>query len=144
MYFADIGLYIAKLGIETASLILGNDLDSYGGYIYEGIAADIIHKCGTGLYYSNNNKSELDFVIQDNNEPSILEVKMVKGNSKSAKAVIEGKSNRHASKCYKITNKNFSIGSYYYGLPHYALLFLLQMIRKNTVNSLKVNTISFD
>lgn len=143
MYFADIGLYVAKLGIETASLILGNDLDSYGGYIYEGIAADIIHKSGIGLYYSNNNKSELDFIIQDNNQPSLLEVKMVKGNSKSAKAVIEGNSNRHASKCYKITNKNFSIGSYYYGLPHYGLLFLLEMIKQNTINNLKVDTISF-
>lgn len=142
VYFSDIGLYIAKMGIESASLILGNDLDSYGGYIYEGIAADALHKCGLGLYYSYNYKSELDFVVQDDNESSLLEVKMTKGNAKSVKSVIEGKTNRHASKCYKITSKNFSVGSYYYGLPHYALLFLLEILEEKTTNNLKVAPIS--
>ena len=143
MYFSDIGLYVSKMGVDVAALILANDLDSYGGYIYEGVVADALHKCGLGLYYSSNNKSELDFIIQDNNEPAILEVKMVKGNSKSAKAVIEGKANRHASKCYKVTNKNISTGSYYYGLPHYALIFLLDMLKEKTLNDLKVQPIRF-
>ena len=142
MYFSDIGLYITKMGNEAAALILGSDLDSYGGYIYEGVAADALHKSGIGLYYSNNNKSELDFVVQDNGEPSILEVKMTKGNAKSAKAVIEGKANRHASKCYKVTSKNFSKGSYYYGLPHYALLFLLDYLKNKTLTNLQVEPVS--
>ena len=130
------------MGLEAASLILGEELDSYGGYVYEGIAADALHKSGTGLYYSNNNKSELDFVIQEGNEASLLEVKMAKGNAKSAKAVIEGKANRHASKCYKGTGKNFSRGSYYYGLPHYALLFLLEGLKEKLHETLKVSPVT--
>lgn len=143
IYFSDIGLYIAKMGFDTASLLLSGDLDSYGGYIYEGVAADILTKADFPLYYSDNGKSEVDFVIQEDNKTTILEVKMAKGNSKSAKAIIEGKANRKAEKCYKITGKNFSKGTYYYGLPHYALPFLLSSIRENTKASLKVEPISF-
>ena len=144
LYFSDIGLYVAKMGVEAASLILNGSLDSYGGYVYEGVAADVLNKAGLKLYYSDNGKSEIDFVIQDDNKVSILEVKMVKGNSKSAKAVIEGTANRHAAKCYKITAKNFSTGSYYFGLPHYALPFLIEGIVKQTSDSLTVSPGSFN
>ena len=143
IYFSDIGLYVAKMGFDAAALILKGDLDSYGGYIYEGIAADILDKSDYNLYYSNNNKSEVDFVIQDDNKVAILEIKMAKGNSKSAKAIIEGIANRHADKCYKVTANNFSVGSYFYGLPHYALPFLLKKIKKKTVDSLKADPIVF-
>lgn len=142
IYFSDIGLYVAKMGLDAASLILNNQLNSYGGYIYEGIIADILAKYDYPLYYSDNGKSEIDFVLQENNSISILEVKMNNGKSKSARAVIEGLSNRHASKCYKVTGNNFSIGSYYYGLPHYALGFLLDKIKDDIKNSLIVEGIS--
>ena len=63
-----------------------------------------------------------------------IEVKQGNKQSKSARAVIEGKSNRHASICYKVRSGNFGIGSYYYGLPHYAFSFLLNKIKSKLVN----------
>ena len=90
------------------------------------------------LYYSDNNKSELDFLIEEGDGIAILEVKRFDGQSKSAKAVIEGKSNRHADRCYKVRDKNFGKGSYFDGIPHYALSFLLEAIRKKTEASLRV------
>ena len=76
-------------------------------------------------------------MIQEGNEASLLEVKTAKGNAKSAKAVIKGKANRHASKWHKVTGKNFSHGSYYCGLPHYALLFLLKGLKEKLHETLK-------
>lgn len=141
LYFGDVGLYIAKMGLQTASLLLKGELDSYGGAIYEGIAADIFDKAGFPLHYYDNGKSELDFLLQDGNKLAIVEVKMNKGPSKAARAVMEGKSNRKADVCYRVTNQNFSRGSYYYGLPHYALPFLLEGIAKKLRQSLMVDPI---
>ena len=90
------------------------------------------------LYYSDNNKSELDFVIEEGDGIAILEVKKSDGQSKSAKAVIEGKSNRHADRCYMARDKNFGKGSYFDGIPHYALSSLLEAIRKKTEATLRV------
>ena len=143
LYYADIGLYVAALGMDSASLILSNSMDSYGGYVYEGIIADILHKANFPLYYSDNGKTELDFIIQEDKKICILEVKMNQGQSKSAKAVIEGKSNRKADTCYKVYNGNMSKGSYYFGLPHYALPFLLQKINKETKNKMIVEEVNF-
>ena len=144
LYFGDIGLYIAKMGLETASLLLGNELDSYGGYIYEGIAADILNKADFPLYYFDNGKSELDFIIQDDNKLAIIEVKMNKGKSKSAKAIMEGKSNHHADICYRVTDANFSLGTYYKGVPHYALPFLLEYIKTKLLKSLIVEPVKIE
>ena len=83
------------------------------------------------LYYSDNNKSELDFVIEEGNGIAVLEVKKSDGQSKSAKAVIEGRSNRHTNRCYKVRDKNFGKGSYFDGIPTTRFLsFLRQSERK--------------
>ena len=89
------------------------------------------------LYYSINNKSELDFLIEEGNGIAILEAKKSDVQSKSAKAVIEGKSNRHADRRYKVKEKNFRKGSCFDIIPHYALSFLLEAIRKKTEASLR-------
>jgi hypothetical protein len=93
------------------------------------------------LYYSDNNKSELDFVIEEGDGIAILEVKKSDGQSKSAKTLIEGKSNRHADRCYKVRDKNYGKGSYFDGIPHNALSFLLESIRKKTEATLRVETL---
>lgn len=139
LYFSDIGLYVAKMGKQVASMILKGEIDSYGGYIYEGVVADILNKAKMPLCYSDNHKAELDFIIEDGSKIAILEAKQADGQSKSARATIEGKSNRHADICYKIRGKNFGLGSYYSGLPHYALPFLLNRINEDIENTLKID-----
>lgn len=138
LYYADIGLYVAAMGKQAAATILNGSEEGYGGYIYEGIAADALRKANIPLCYSDNNKSELDFVLEENDGVAILEVKKGDGQAKSAKAVIEGKSNRRADRCYKVRGKNFAMGSYFYGIPHYALPFLLAEKKAVTENALQV------
>ena len=137
LYVSDNGLLLSKIGFQAISSLLRDDLSSVGGFIYENVAADALVKADYDLFFSNNGVSELDFVIDTINGPAILEVKMGNHNSKSARAVITGKSNRHASICYKVRSGNFGVGDYYYGLPHYALSFLLEILKKEIIDSLK-------
>ena len=137
LYFTDMGLFFAKVGFSAISAFLRDDSSSVIGYIYENIAADTLIKQGYDLYYSNNGVTELDFLIETKEGPAIIEVKKGNQQSKSARAVIEGRANRHANVCYKIRNANFGRGAYFNGVPHYGFIFLLKKIRKELIDSLK-------
>lgn len=139
LYLCDTGLLLSLVGFTAITSLLQGSLSTAGGFIYENVVASTLIKEDMSLYYSDNGVSELDFIIEKLSGPTILEVK--KGNypSKSAKAVMEGRSNRHASYCYKIRSGNFGKGDYYDGLPHYALSFLLEKIKKEIIDFGKVD-----
>ena len=134
LYFCDTGLLLAKIGFSAITGFVQKKLASAGGFFYENIASSELVKENYELFYSDNGVSELDFIVETIDGPAIIEVKQGNKQSKSARAVIEGKSNRHASICYKVRSGNFGIGSYYYGLPHYAFSFLLNKIKSKLVN----------
>lgn len=126
LYMKDSGLFVAMLGKGTAARILMGDMDIYKGAIYENIVADAFSKQGRKLYYFHKDSGlEIDFVTEESEEITLIEVKAKTGNTKSAKTVLENKDRYKAKKCIKLSEKNIGVSGEVITLPYY-MTFLLE------------------
>ena len=90
VYMRDMGLFVAMLEDGTQFDILQGNLFGYKGAIFEGLIADIFTKMGRKLYYFRKDSGlEVDFVIRYKGECTLVEVKAVSGNTKSAKTKLD-------------------------------------------------------
>ncbi len=125
LYMQDSGLFVAMLGKGTAARILMGDLGIYKGAIYENIVADAFSKQGRKLYYFHKDSGlEIDFVTEESDEITLIEVKAKTGKTKSAKTVLENKDKYNAEKCIRLSEKNIGVSEMVITLPYY-MTFLL-------------------
>lgn len=126
IYPTDIGMLVGMLEDGATNAIMSGNLGMGKGMIYEGLVAEALHKRGgTLFYFAKETGLELDFVININGDATILEVKAVDGNAKSAKTVM--KHPEHYGKlnlvCIKDANVGFVNGVL--TIPHYMAYLLL-------------------
>ncbi len=121
----DIGMLVALLEDGTSDAILNGNLGMAKGLIYEGLVAEALYKRGGKLFYfAKESGLELDFVVNVGGESTILEVKAVNGNAKSAKTVFHHPEHYGKTKLVKITGGNLTFADDILAIPHY-MAFLL-------------------
>lgn len=127
-FISDIGLLMAMYPVSTSQAFLNDNLDSRKGAIFENLAAIMLNKSGFPLYYfsSGANHLEIDFIIENIDGIILIEEKSVNGKMAASRAVMEGRTQYKAVKCFKIIKENFGEGSFYTSIPHYAFPFLLE------------------
>ena len=128
VYMRDMGLFVAMLEDGTQFDILQGNLFGYKGAVFEGLIADIFTKMGRKLYYFHKDSGlEVDFVIRYKGECTLVEVKAVSGNTKSAKTIL-----RHPEK-YQV-NHLIKLGDYNIGRSGQMLtlpLYMAFLLREN-------------
>lgn len=121
----DIGMLVSMLEDGTTKAIISGEMGFAKGMLYEGIVAEALYKRGGRLFYfSKDTGLELDFVVNIDGESTILEVKAVDGNAKSAKTVLLHPEHYGKTRMVKITSSNVSCSKDCLTIPHY-MAFLL-------------------
>ncbi|HBG65172.1 MAG TPA: ATP/GTP-binding protein, partial [Treponema sp.] len=88
IYMQDSGLLVSMLDRDCAAKILSGELRCYKSAIFENIIADSFSRRDRKLYYFHKDSGlEIDFVSKVDDEISLIEVKAMTGNTKSAKTV---------------------------------------------------------
>lgn len=125
VYPTDIGMLVGLLEDGVTDAIMSGNLGFGKGMLYEGLVAEALHKRGGNLYYfSKDTGLELDFVINYKGESTILEVKSVDGNTKSAKTVMKNVDHYGKTSLIRIKDKNIGYQDNILTIPHY-MAFLL-------------------
>lgn len=116
----DIGMLVGMLEDGVTDAIMSGNLGLGKGMIYEGLVAEALHKRGGNLFYfAKDTGLELDFVINYEGEATILEVKAVNGNAKSAKTVMKHPEHYGAARLIRITGANVGFENGVLTIPHY-------------------------
>ncbi len=125
VYMRDIGLFVAMLEDGTQYDILQGNLFGYKGAIFEGLIADIFSKMGRKLYYFRKDSGlEVDFVLRYMGECTLVEVKAVSGNTKSARTILQHPEKYHVNHLIKLGDYNVGRSAQILTLPLY-MAFLL-------------------
>lgn len=126
VYMRDMGLFVAMLEDGTQFDILQGNLFGYKGAIFEGLIADTFTKMGRKLYYFRKDSGlEVDFVIRYKGECTLVEVKAVSGNTKSAKTILKHPEKYHVYHLIKLGDYNVGRSEQMLTLPLY-MAFLLR------------------
>ena len=126
VYMQDCGLFVSMLEDGTQYDILQGNLYGYKGAIFENLIADIFGKMGRKLYYFHKDSGlEVDFVIRYKGECTLVEVKAVTGNAKSAKTILSHPEKYHVTRAIKLGDYNIGKSGQMLTLPLY-MAFLLQ------------------
>ena len=83
-------------------------------------------RLGKNNYYAKESGLELDFVINYQGDSTILEVKAVNGNTKSAKTVMAHPDHYGKTKLIRIKDSNLSVSEHILTIPHYMAHLLFQ------------------
>lgn len=127
VYMRDIGLFVAMLEDGTQFDILQGNLFGYKGAIFEGLIADIFSKMGRKLYYYHKDSGlEIDFVIRYKGERTLVEVKAVSGNAKSAKTILRHPGKYHVNHMIKLGDYNVGRSEQMLTLPLYMAFLLIE------------------
>lgn len=120
VFTTDIGMLIGMLEDGTTDAIMSGNLGLGKGMIYEGLVADALHKRGGSLFYfAKESGLKLDFVVNIGGESTILEVKAVDGNVKSAKTVMKHPEHYGKTKLIRIKENNIGYTDGILTIPHY-------------------------
>ena len=125
VFTTDIGMLVAMLEDGTTDAILSGNLGMGKGMLYEALIADSLYKAGGKLFYfSKESGLKLDFVINYHGNSTILEVKAVNGNTKSANTVMSHPEHYGETSLIHIKDSNITIKDNILTIPHY-MAFLL-------------------
>ena len=128
VYMKDTGLFISMLEDGTQFDILQGNLLGYKGAIFEGLIADIFSKMGRKLYYFHKDSGlEVDFIIRYKGECTLVEVKAVSGNTKSAKTILRHPEKYHVYRLIKLGDYNVGHTEQLLTLPLYMAFLLTDM-----------------
>ena len=113
-------LLVGMLEDGVTDAIMSGNLGMGKGMIYEGLVAEALHKRGGNLFYfAKESGLELDFVVNINGDSTILEVKAVDGNDKSAKTVMKHPDHYGKTKLIHIKESNLGYADGVLTIPHY-------------------------
>lgn len=123
----DIGMLVGMLEDGVVDAITSGNLGMGKGMLYEGLVAEAIHKRGGRLFYfAKESGLKLDFVINFEGESTILEVKAVNGNAKSAKTVLKHPEHYGETKLIRIKDANVGFTDGVLTIPHYMAYLLFE------------------
>ena len=107
VYTTDIGILMAMLDYGTQADVIKGNLLGYKGGIFENLMADFLCKSGQKLYYFHKDSGlELDFLVRQQGECVILEVKAKTVKAKSMNTVLKNKAVYHVHHAIKLGQYN--------------------------------------
>ena len=116
----DIGMLVGMLEDGVTDAIMSGNLGMGKGMLYEALVAEALHKRGGSLFYfAKDTGLELDFVVNLAGEATILEVKAVNGNAKSAKTVLKHPEHYGKTQLIRIKDGNVGFADGILTIPHY-------------------------
>jgi len=123
LYINDTGLLLCMAGVETKKALLsGNLTGNTKGAVYENFISETLIKSGYSLhYYKPNQDSELEFVIEKNEEVVPIEVKAGNNPTVSLNKFIKKYNPKIA---YKFVDGNIGYSEGRLTLPHYLAMFI--------------------
>lgn len=123
LYINDTGLLLALFGFGTKQALLNGKLQGFAkGGIYENFVAETLIKNGYTLhYYKPDEYSELEFIIEKNDEVIPIEVKAGNSSTKSLNGFIERFS---PSLAYKLISGNIGLSDSKLTIPHFLAMFI--------------------
>lgn len=128
VYMKDMGLFVSMLEDGTQFDILNGNLLGYKGAIFENLIADILGKMGRKLYYFHKDSGlEIDFVIRYKGKCTLVEVKAVSGNVKSAKTILKHPEKYHVTSAIKLGDYNVGRTEQFLTLPLYMAFLLTEV-----------------
>lgn len=118
LFYCDTALLCNKMNYKLHQVNSIHQI--YVGVIIENyIATEIYKKYNRQLYTFNDNKKEVDFILEKDNQVIPIEVKAAKNTkSKSLKVFMEQNDTKLA---YRISEKNFGMKDNIKSIPHYAV-----------------------
>lgn len=120
VFTTDIGMLVGMLEDGTTDAILSGGLGMGKGMLYESLIADALYKRGGRLFYfAKDSGLELDFVINYHGASTIIEVKAVDGNAKSAKTVMAHPDHYGKTRLICIKDSNLAVSGDSLTIPHY-------------------------
>lgn len=120
-------MLVGMLEDGTTDAIMSGNLGIAKGMLYEAIIADALHKRGGRLFYfAKNSGLGLDFVVNIKAESTILEVKAVNGNAKSAKTVMNNENHYGKTRLIYIKDSNIGYANNILTIPHYMAYLLFE------------------
>lgn len=120
VFTTDIGMLVGMLEDGTTDAILSGGLGMGKGMLYESLIADALYKRGGRLFYfAKDSGLELDFVINYHGASTIIEVKAVDGNAKSAKTVMAHPDHYGKTRLIRIKDSNLAVSGDSLTIPHY-------------------------
>ncbi len=122
-YVADTGLLLAMFGRTGYQNAFANDNNVYRGALFENAIACIFAKSGSGLHYFDDG-NEIDFVIEYQGIPALVEVKATNNKAKALKNVIKNKEKYHLDTAFKLIKGNVGKAGNVVTLPWYMAMFL--------------------
>ncbi|MBR2809829.1 MAG: ATP-binding protein [Solobacterium sp.] len=131
LYFSDTGLLIAMLDEESQDDLRNNkNLGVYKGGLYENIAAEAFVKAGSRLYYYRRPDSTLeeDFFLRSASSLIPVEVKAVKGQSKSMRTLIDSSHYPDIRYGFKLSMNNIGHENHIYTFPLFCSFLLKRFI----------------
>ena len=129
LYFADTGLLFPSYGKASQDILLKGNSGVYKGSIYENAICSLLLRKGfIPYYFSKTNRLEIDFVIENNENPIVLEVKATNSKSKSLNTIAAKQTNYGSNDfvCLKFYEKNISVNKDLgiINLPYYTIDFI--------------------
>lgn len=123
LFFHDIGFLLAQSEFDYNNILLHNS-KIYNGFILENYIAIVTNKYQSHLFYFEKNQSEIDFIVQINNQIVPIEVKS--GTNTKAKA-LNAYINRYSPNLsIKVTRNNLNSSNGILNIPVYLFEYYLE------------------
>ena len=123
VFYADTGLLMSQLEQGTASHVLKGDLSAYKGAIAENMVAAAFTADERELYYYHapSGSPELDFVVNINGEPTLVECKSTNNRMTSMRYVLANPKKFGSHPAIKFADANVGGGEGFVTYPLYAV-----------------------
>lgn len=130
LFLGDMGMFSYQSGESATSFITKGSKNTLSGIFYENyIANELVARDIPLFYWKGKSHSELEFVVEKNNEIYVLDVKKTKGTLNSLEKYKEHNS---FAKAYKISENNWGIDEEkkLYTVPLYAFFLIADELKK--------------
>lgn len=124
VYMADTGLLLSQFDDTIINTFVEENLNSYKGFLYENVYAQMLHAHNKECYYYEpNTTSEIDFIIYFQGNIVPLEIKSSKNTV--SKSFVNFVKNHESKIAFRLSSKNIGTNGQVTYFPHYLFPFLL-------------------
>jgi hypothetical protein len=119
LYFSDVGLLMAITRVPYMTMVRENEHNLFKGAVTENYVAQHLRAKGYDLYYWKNNTSEVDFLLQQ--EENIIPIEVKSSTNKRSRSLMEYMRQYQPLHSIRISRRNFGFNEGIKSVPLYAV-----------------------
>lgn len=119
LYFSDVGLLMAITRVPYMTMVRDNEHNLFKGAVTENYVAQHLRAKGYDLYYWKNNTSEVDFLLQQ--EENIIPIEVKSSTNKRSRSLMEYLRQYQPRQSIRISRRNFGFNDGIKSVPLYAV-----------------------